>query len=442
MTQHFICADREQVFLMPPCLRDWLPADHLAWFVLDAVEEMQLAAFYGDYRADGHGRPAHDPGLMVALVLYAYAVGERSLRKIERRCVEDVAFRVIAGNLAPDHSTIGRFVERHQDRLEALFGQVLALCARAGLVRAGSVALDSTKIAANASGLANRTYEQIAREIFEEAKAINAAEDELYGDARGDELPPELADPTTRRARLRAAKAELEAEWEAERRAREETLKRHADHQARTGRRVKGRPPGQRDMSGDPPGRRNLTDLDSRPVKTPRGFIQGYNAHAVASEDQIIIAAELTNRSADGGMLAPMITAARAQLTDAGIPQPTTALADAGYWSTSQINELMASGLTVLVPPDGHTRAGPPATNKHGPLAAQMRARLRSDDGRDRYRRRQTIIEPIFGHTKFNRRAERFRRRGLAACRAEWRLITTTHNLLKLWRATTATPTT
>jgi transposase len=440
MPQHFICADREQAFLMPPSLRDWLPEGHLAWFVLDAVEEMDLAAFYEDYRADGHGRPAHDPGMMVALVLYGYAVGERSLRRIERRCVEDVAFRVIAGNVAPDHSTIGRFLERHQQRLEGLFGQVLALCARAGLVRAGAIALDSTKIAANASGLANRSYEQIAKEIFEEAAAINAAEDELYGDARGDELPAELADPKTRKARLRAAKAELEAEWEAERRAREEMLERRSAHEAKTGRRPKGRPPVERDMSGGPRGRVNLTDPDSRPVKTPRGFIQGYNAHAVATENQIVIAAELTNRSADGGMLAPMIGAARAQLTGAGVKQqPTTALADAGYWSTRQINELAASGLTVLVPPDGHTRTGPPAANKRGALAARMRARLQSDEGRDLYRRRQTMIEPIFGHTKFNRRAERFRRRGLAACRAEWRLITTTHNLLKLWRATTAT---
>ena len=424
---------------MPPSLRDWLPEDHLAWFVVDVVEEMDLAAFYADYRADGHGRPAHDPGLMVALVLYGYAVGERSLRKIERRCVEDVAFRVIAGNLAPDHSTIGRFVERHQERLEGLFGQVLALCARAGLVRAGTVALDSTKIAANASGLANRTYEQIAREIFEEAKAVNAAEDELYGATRGDELPSELADPTTRRARLRAAKAELEAEWAAERNAREAMLDRHADHQAKTGRRLKGRQPGPRDMSGDPPGRVNLTDRESRPVKTPRGFIQGYNAHAVATEDQIVIAAELTNRSADGGMLEPMLGAARAQLVAAGVTEPPmTALADAGYWSAPQIQTLTMAGLTVLVPPDGHTRTGPPAANKRGPLAAAMRARLASEPGRELYRRRQTIIEPIFADTKFNRRAERFRRRGLAACRAEWHLITATHNLLKLFRATAA----
>jgi transposase len=284
MAQNFIAADREQVFLMPPSVCEWLPAGHLAWFVLDAVAELDLAAFYAAYRADGRGRPAHDPAMMVALVLYAYAVGERSTRRIERRCREDVAFRVVAANLAPDHATIARFVVRHQDALAGLFSQVLALCAKAGLVRAGTIALDSTKVAANASGLANLDYERIAAEILAEGIATDEAEDRLYGDACGDELPPELADSKSRRERLRAAKAELEAEWEAERRARREMLDARAEHQARTGRRPNGRPPVERDMSGDPPGRVNLTDRDSRPVKTPRGFIQGYNAQAVATE--------------------------------------------------------------------------------------------------------------------------------------------------------------
>src|SRR3954452_16202048 len=242
MAQRFIAVDREQVFLMPPSVREWLPAGHLAWFVLDAVAELDLAAFYGAYRADGHGRPAHDPALMVALVLYAYAVGERSTRRIERRCREDVAFRVIAANLAPDHATIARFVVRHQDALGELFSQVLALCAKAGLVRAGTIALDSTKIAANASGLQNLDYERIAREMIAEGIATDQAEDERFGDRRGDELPPELADPKTRRERLRAAKAELEAEWEAERQAHQAMLERRAEHEARTGRKPPGRP--------------------------------------------------------------------------------------------------------------------------------------------------------------------------------------------------------
>lgn len=421
---------------MPPSLRDWLPGGHLAWFVLDAVEEMDLAAFYGDYRSDGHGRPAHDPALMVALVLYAFCVGERSMRRIERRCVEDVAFRVIAGNLVPDHSTIARFVVRHEQRLEGLFEQVLALCARSGLARAGTVALDSTKLAANASGQANRTYEQIAREVFEQARAINAAEDELYGQARGDELPPELADPKTRRQRLRQAKAELEGEWEAERRAREAMLERRREHEQRTGRRPPGRPPAERALPDAPAGRRNTTDPDSRSVKTPRGFIQGYNAHAVCSEDQVILAAELTNRAADGGMLEPMVQAALDALDAAGARAPEVVLADAGYWNGGQIERLAAAGMTVLVPPDGHASTGPPA--KRGRLAAQMRALLATDEARERYRRRQTMIEPVFGNTKHNRRAERFRRRGLGACRAEWRLLCATHNLLKLWRHATA----
>jgi len=309
-------------------------------------------------------------------------------------------------------------------------------------VRAGTIALDSTKVAANASGRQNADYERIAREIIAEGIATDEAEDALYGDARGDELPPELADPKTRRERLRAAKRELEREWEAERAARQEMLERRAEHEARTGRRPPGRPPAERDLSGPPPGRVNLTDRDSRPVKTPRGFIQGYNGHAVASEDQIVIAAELTNRCCDGGMLAPMIKAGCAELADAGIQPPTIALADAGYWSSGEIEQLTADGLTVLVPPDGHARTGPPATNKRGALAARMRARLTGQEGRDLYRRRQTMIEPIFGQTKFNRHADRFRRRGLAACRAEWRLWCTTHNLLKLWRHATSTPAT
>ena len=445
MAQRFIAADREQTFLMPPSLREWLPAGHLAWFVIDAVEEMDLATFYGAYRADGHGRPAHDPAVMVALVLYAYSVGERSSRQIERRCVEDIAFRVIAANLSPDHSTVARFVVRHEDALADLFGQVLRLCARAGLGRAGSIALDSTKIAADASGQANRTYEQIAKEILQDAVRIDREEDERFGSARGDELPAELADPVTRKQRLREAKRQLEQEHEAERAARQEMLDRRAAHEARTGRKPIGRPPAERLAVGDRPGgRRNVTDLDSRPVKTPRGFIQGYNAQAVCTDDQIVIAADLVCNSSDGGQLEPMITAAREELAGAGLAGPQVVLADAGYWHADQIRALQDDGLQVLVPPDAHHRIGrPPDANppsrRTGGLYDQMRERLSEPEGRQRYSRRQATIEPVFGHTKHNRRAERFRRRGLAACRAEWRLITATHNLLKAFHAASAT---
>jgi hypothetical protein len=282
--------------------------------------------------------------------------------------------------------------------------------------------------------MANMNYEQIAREIVAQGIATDRAEDELYGDARGDELPPELADPKTRRERLRAAKAELEAEWAAQRAEREEMLRRRGEHQARTGRNPKGRPPSKA-MPELPQGRLNLTDLDSRPVKTPRGFIQGYNAQTVATVDQIIVAVDVINRSADGGQLAPMITAAAGELQAAGDPAgPEVVLADAGYWSAPQIQTLTAQGISVLVPPDAH--AGPSATKiRAGGLYDEMRQRLASDEGRALYRKRQTAVEPIFGQTKHNRRAGRFRRRGLAACRAEWRLLTTTHNLLKLFSA-------
>jgi transposase len=188
MAQNFIACDREQSFLMPPDVRDWLPEGHFAWFVLDAVEELDLDSFYEVYRRDGMGRPAYDPRMMVALLLYAYARGIRSARKIERACEEDVAFRVIAMLQKPDHATIARFVERHQQALGELFSSVLGLCARAGLAGAGVVAIDGTKIAANANRDSTMDYEQIAREIIEEAIETDAAEDELYGEARGDEL--------------------------------------------------------------------------------------------------------------------------------------------------------------------------------------------------------------------------------------------------------------
>src|SRR6266550_1291982 len=189
MAQNFIECGREQQFWLAPDLRDWLPAGHLARFVIEAVDELDLVSFYADYRDDGWGRAAFEPSMMVALLVYAYAVGERSARGIERRCVEDIAFRVIAADQAPDHATIARFRVRHEAAISGLFTEVLALCAEAGLVSVGVVALDSTKIAANASGQANRSYEQIAREILAEAGAVDRAEDELYGDRRGDELP-------------------------------------------------------------------------------------------------------------------------------------------------------------------------------------------------------------------------------------------------------------
>lgn len=439
MPQNFLSCDRDQAYLMPPSLREWLPADALAWCVLDAVAEMDLSAIYGAYRDDGHGRAAFDPAMMVALLLYAYAVGERSSRGIERRCQIDVAFRVICANQQPDHATIARFRVRHEEALGELFSQVLGLCAKAGLVSLGVIALDGTKIAANASGLANRTYEQIAKEILAEAGRMDAAEDERFGEARGDELPAELADPRSRKARLREAKRRLEAEQQAAARAHQEKMAARAARELESGQKVAGRKPKPVSEEVDPQARVNVTDPDSRSVKTPRGFIQGYNAQAVTTADQIIIAAEVEIGGTDQGLLEPMIRAATGELQAAGIePRIDVALADAGYWKAEQIQKVWAGGIQALVPPDGQSDSKAKGDSRRtGGIYDHMRRVLAGEHGRGLYRQRGQTIEPIFGQTKHNRRAERFQRRGIAACRSEWRLIAATHNLLKLWRITT-----
>jgi transposase len=214
MPQNFIESRREQGFLLPPDVREWLPADHLAWFVVDAVAEMDLDAFYGAYRLDGHGSAAYEPSTMVALILYSFATSVRSSRAIERHCRQDVAYRVITGNLVPDHATIARFICRHEQALADLFSQVLKLCAKAGLVGPGVVSIDGTRIAGNASPDVNSEFGQIAREIVADVKARDEAEDELYGDERGDELPGQLRTPEGRREFFRHAKRELQREDE------------------------------------------------------------------------------------------------------------------------------------------------------------------------------------------------------------------------------------
>jgi transposase len=468
MGQNFIGCDRDQELLLPPSLREWLPEDHLAWFVLEAVDELDLAVFYGAYREDGWRAAAHDPAMMVALLVYAYSIGVRSARGVERRCREDVAFRVICANRVPDHATIARFRARHEDAIGELFGGVLELCAKPGLVKVGVVAVDGTKIAAAATHHATRSYEQIAREILEEAGEIDRAEDELHGDARGDELPEGLRTSGDRRKWLREAKQALEAEraaqsrpvprdrgerlgeckrrleqdWELERRV----VAEHAAWQARgiasdgsrrmaSGRaNIKPYP-----LSDRPAGKINVSDPDSRNLKTTRGWVQGYNAQAVVTEQQIVLAAEVSTESLDTANLQPMVETARAELEAAGVDEaPGVVLADAGYWENEAIEALVAQGIQTLVAPDADRRKEP-RPGRRGGLYDFTRRVLATDWGSELYLKRQGTVEPVFGQIKANRGANRFLRRGRSAVRSEWRLLAATNNLLKLHRHQLAT---
>jgi len=421
VAQNFLPCDREQDLLLPPSLREWLPADHLAWFVLDAVDELELSAFYDAYREDGWGRAAFEPAMMVALLLYAYAVGERSSRAIERRCREDVAFRVIAANRVPDHATIARFRARHEQALAATFTQLLALCARAGLVSLGVVALDGSLLAGNASPGATRSYASIRAEVermLAEAAETDAAEDEQLGDTRGDELPADLVDARSRRQRLRRCKAEH-------------------------GRRLGGRKPTPPDPDALAVRRINTTDPDTRLMKRAGGkSVQGYNAQLVASPEQVILAAQVTQSHNDGDQLAPMVAQTVETLREAGIEESLgIVLADGGYWNSSAIGELRELGIAVLIPTKDRRRTKPRRlAAKQGVEAERIDTLLSRPEGQALYRRRQQIVEPVFAHTKVIRRSDRFLRRGLAACQAEWQLIAATHNLLKLWRASLAHP--
>jgi len=282
MAYNFLPSGRDQAFLLPPDMRDWLPADHLAWFVRDVVDQLDLGSFLAVYRADGHGRAAYDPKLLLGVLLYAYATGVRSSRQIQRRCVEDLAFRVLAGNNTPDHVTIARFRARHEQALAGFLVASLRLCAEAGLVRLGLLALDGTKVAGNAADKANRTLAKLEEEvaqILRQAAEADEREGQEHGTARGDELPAEFADPGGRLARLRQAKSRLEADAaERQRRYQQRVAKLAAAAHAR------GKPPRthveprRQDEAPNPKATANVTDPDSRFLRTRNGSVQGYNA--------------------------------------------------------------------------------------------------------------------------------------------------------------------
>jgi transposase len=450
MAYNFLPSDRDQPFLLPPDLRDWLPADHLAWFVRDVVDQLDLGPFLRAYRADGHGHPAYDPKTLLGVLLYAYAIGVRSSRQIQRRCHEDVAFRVLVGNQLPDHVTIARFRVRHQQALAGFLVESLKLCAAAGLVRLGIIALDGTKVAANAADRANRTLAKLQAEvmaILREVAEVDQAEDRLYGRALGDELPAALASPTGRLARLRQAKALLEAEA-AERQHRYQ--QRVAELTAAA--RAKGRQPRAhikprpRDEAPNPKAVANITDPDSRFLHTRNGTVQGYNAQAMVTEHQVVVAAGLTGEANDLQQLEPMLqaldeTLAAAQILD----RPGTLLADSGYWSIANLTSIPnAPELLIWPAKTGRTgkprKDGKPSQSRSDGLRAAMFAKLNSEPGKACYAKRKQTVEPMFGQLKEHQGARRFLRRGLSACEAEWKLLCGTHNLLKLWRHTRHQP--
>lgn len=458
MSKQFRSCDLNQAYLLPPSLQDWLPEGHLARFVAEVVETLDLSEIYARYEeGDGRGLAAYDPRMMVRLLIYGYCRGVASSRRMERATYEDVAFRYLAADQHPDHDTIAAFRQEHLESLSQLFVQVLRLCQRAGLVKLGHVALDGRKIKANASKHKAMSYgrmEEAEKKLEDEVKAllaeaarVDAEEDGKYGKGkRGDELPGELARRESRLAKIREAQAALEQE------AREEAEKKQAEVAAQLkerekqeqerGRKLGGRPPQAPDpeqAKPEPKAQRNFTDPDSRIMKdgATKEFVQGYNAQAaVDSEAQVIVAASVTQEANDKKQLAPMLEQVKV-LTGR---KPERATADAGYFSEKSVTDAKLEGIDLLVAPDRqkHGEAKPCATGPPPPeasVAERMRYKLRTVEGRAVYKMRQAVVEPVFGQIKERRGFRRFLLRGLGRVEAEWQIICATHNLLKLFQS-------
>jgi len=449
---NFHSINRSQTYLLPPDLKEWLPEGDLSWFILDATEQMDLKAFYRKYRTDGQGNTAYDPAMMVSLLLYAYCLGIRSSRKIEQMCTRDIGFRVIAANQDPDHSTIARFRQGNEKELADIFTQVLRLCAEAGLIKVGLVAIDGTKLKANASLAANRRYSSIEKEvkhILEEAAAKDAEEDRLYGpDKRGDEIPEELKDRQKRLVRLREAKKRLEQEAAEVAAEQEEKIRRREEEERERGRKKRGRKPKPAYKKVPPEEKANITDPESRIMKTHAGYVQGYNAQAVVTKEQIIIAADITQEENDVHQLHPMLDQAQNELLTIGVEgQIDVALADAGYWSEANIQNAEPEGPELLVATKKNWKQRKAFREKGSPRGRipkdisprdRMERKLRTKHGWDLYRQRGWMVEGVIGQTKQVRDCGSLMRRGCEASKSEWRLIAATHNLLKLWRSTQA----
>lgn len=450
-TKRFRPYDPDQMLLLPPQMRDWLPADHLAYFILDVVGELDLSEIHQAYDGSKGGQPPFSPRLMVGLLLYGYCTGTCSSRKLERATYEQVPVRVLCADQHPDHDTIATFRHNHLPALSRLFVQVLQLCQQAGLVKLGHVAIDGTKLKANASkhkamsyGRMDEKIEQLEGQIkalMDRAESIDAEEDARYGKGRrGDELPEQLRHKQSRLAKIKEAKAALEAQ------AREQAAEQQKQRDAENAKRgAKGEKPiNHRKPPRDTPedkAQRNFTDPDSRIMKdgSTKAFVQGYNGQAAVDEQaQIIVAADVTQQANDKQQLEPMVEQVKANTGQT----PRRVSADAGYFSEDnaayldqeQIDGYLATGRQKhsgggesTAPPRG--RIAKDATSKD-----RMARKLRTKRGREVYRKRKQIVEPVFGQTKACRGIRGFLLRGHDAVRGEWQLICATSNLLKLLR--------
>lgn len=445
----FIAYEPNQPFLLPPDMREWLPEGHLALFVSDVVDTLDLSGIYRVYEGDDRGHPAYHPAMMIKLLVYGYCIGVTSSRKIEEATWGEVAFRVLAANQHPDHDTIADFRKRHLAEFRKLFLQVLRLCQAAGLVKLGRVALDGTKVKANASkhkamsyGRMLKTEEKLREEIAEllkEVERTDAAEDARFGKGkRGDELPEELRRRQSRLKKIMEAKAFLEAEAQAGAEARRREAKEEEARREGKGGTPGGGEPAPPDPEGSVPkpgAQRNFTDPDSRIMWNTSE--QAYNAQAVVDGDsQVIVASAVTQKGNDKEQLVPMIKLAARNLGS----MPKVILADAGYFSARAVTDDAFSESELYVPP-GKQRHGEELSLAVGPppenatVAERMRHKLRTERGRENYARRKAIVEPVFGQIKEVRGFRRFSLRGLGHVAGEWDLVCLAHNLSKLFRS-------
>ncbi len=431
MSKTFRPYEPDQSFLMPACLKEWLPSDHLVYFISDVVDQLDISEIMDRYEGEERGYPPYHPGMMVKVLLYAYCIGVPSSRKIAGRLEEDIAFRVLAANNTPDFRTISDFRKEHLKGLAGLFLQVLKLCQKAGLVKLGHVALDGTKIKANASKHKAMSYKRMKEEearleseiseLLKNAEVTDKEEDRRYGkNKRGDELPQELAFRESRLKKIREAREALEAE------ARQATEKNEKKD----------------DQDGHPKDKaqRNFTDAESRimPVSGGKDFIQAYNAQAaVDSAKQIIVAAETNNKPIDKGQAEPMM----AKVEENAGRLPNQMSADAGYFSSETVTALTQMGIDVYIPPNriSHTDFRQPSPRGRIPsglsVAGRMRRKLKTKKGRQIYGLRKELPEPVFGQIKQVRGFRQFLLRGLEKVSGEWKVICTGHNLLKLFGA-------